>query len=190
MIILLPLLLAVSTLVRADNAVFARERNGMIHLRTDGSYPARFIIDYGQDITGFPTLNVVHAIGNTSLFSVAHSESRELLNQLHVSAIVASHSVTSRLLKSRVMDQLPCLLRRTLTESNTTTYPRPTPPTHVACSRVESDGRFLRSHLLASLYYQKWASFHPIIRLDREPLLIARIATGLTYGVLALKLLL
>ncbi|THV85913.1 glycoside hydrolase family 78 protein [Aureobasidium pullulans] len=89
MMILLPLLLAVSTLVRGDDAVFARERNGMIHLRTDGSYPARFVLDHGQDITGFPTLNVVHAIGNTSLFSVAHSESRALLNQIQSDGPIA-----------------------------------------------------------------------------------------------------
>jgi hypothetical protein len=68
------------------DSVFARARNDTIHLHSDGTHPAQFFIDHGHDINGFTTFHVVKASGNTSDFSVAHSESRALLDNLQVSS--------------------------------------------------------------------------------------------------------
>jgi len=63
-----------------DDPVFARQENGIIHLRADGSRPAQFVIDHGHDVNGFTTYHVLNASGDTSEFSIAHSETRALLN--------------------------------------------------------------------------------------------------------------
>lgn len=63
-----------------EDLVFARQDDGTIHLRSDGSRPAQFIIDHGHDVTGFTTYHVLNASGDTSKFSIAHSETRALLN--------------------------------------------------------------------------------------------------------------
>lgn len=77
----LPLLLLLCARSQAkENLVFARQENGIIHLRSDGSRPAQFIIDHGHDATGFATYHVLNASGDTSEFSIAHSETRALLN--------------------------------------------------------------------------------------------------------------
>jgi hypothetical protein len=78
----LPLLLLCSTRSNAkEDAVFARQENGIIHLRSDGSGSAQFIIDHGHDVNGYTTYHVLNASGDTSGFSIAHSEARALLNQ-------------------------------------------------------------------------------------------------------------
>jgi hypothetical protein len=78
----LPLLLLFSTGSNAkDDAVFARQENGIIHLRSDGSGSAQFIIDHGHDVNGHTTYHVVNASGDISGFSIAHSEATALLNQ-------------------------------------------------------------------------------------------------------------
>jgi hypothetical protein len=78
----LPLLLLFSTGSTAkEDAVFARQENGIIHLRSDGSGSAQFIIDHGHDVNGYTTYHVVNASGDTSGLSIAHSEARALLNQ-------------------------------------------------------------------------------------------------------------
>lgn len=66
-------------------SISARAKNGTIHLRSDGTHPAYLVIDHGHDINGFTTFHVVEASGNTSAFSIAHSESRALLDNLQVS---------------------------------------------------------------------------------------------------------
>ncbi|KAG9567370.1 glycoside hydrolase family 78 protein, partial [Aureobasidium melanogenum] len=76
------------TWVHGDS-VFARAKNGTIHLHSDGAHPAHFVIGHGHDINGFTAFHVVKASGNTSAFSIAHSESKALLNNLQSDGPVA-----------------------------------------------------------------------------------------------------
>jgi hypothetical protein len=78
--LLLLLLLSPGSNAKED-AVFARQENGIIHLRSDGSDPAQSIIDHGHDVNGYTTYHVINASGDTSGFSIAHSEAIALLNQ-------------------------------------------------------------------------------------------------------------
>jgi hypothetical protein len=78
----LPLLLLFSPVLNAKkDAVFATQEDGIIHLRSDGSGSAQFIIDHGRDVNGYTTYRVLNTSGDTSGFSIAHSETRALLNQ-------------------------------------------------------------------------------------------------------------
>ncbi|KAH0346428.1 glycoside hydrolase family 78 protein, partial [Aureobasidium melanogenum] len=70
-------------------SISARAKNGTIHLRSDGTHPAHLVIDHGHDINGFTTFHIVEASGNTSAFSIAHSESRALLDNLQSDGPIA-----------------------------------------------------------------------------------------------------
>lgn len=82
----LPLLLLCLRATRVyGDSVSVGAKNGTIHLSSDGTRPAHLVIDHGHDINGFTTFHIVEASGNTSAFSITHSESRALLDNLQVS---------------------------------------------------------------------------------------------------------
>lgn len=86
---LLPTILSLSATSWAlQDTVFAQDNDGLIHLRSNGSHPARFIIDHGHDVNGYTTFHVVRATGNTSDFVISHSEAGALLNLPNVSRTI------------------------------------------------------------------------------------------------------
>ena len=138
---LLPLLLLLSPGSQAkEDAVFARQENGIIHLRSDGLRPAQFVIDHGHDVNGFTTYHVLNASGNTSAFSIAHSETRAMLNANQVRSIIFAVLRKEVLTMSRVTDRSPWRPLSIPIEFNTTTYPHSTPLTRAVCCKAESDG--------------------------------------------------
>lgn len=121
---LLPLLLLFSPGSQAkEDVVFARQENGIIHLRSDGLRPAHFVIDHEHDVNGFTTYHVLNASGNTSAFSIAHSETRAMLNANQVRLILFAVRRKEILTMSRVTDQSPWLPLSIPIGFNTTTYP-------------------------------------------------------------------
>jgi hypothetical protein len=138
---LLPLLLLFSPGSNAkQDTVFARQENGIIHLRSDGVRPAQFVIDYGHDVNGFTTYHVLNASGDISAFSIAHSETRAMLNANQVRSITFAVLRKEGLTMSRVTDQSPCLPLSIPIGFNTTTYPQSTPLIRAVFCKAEFDG--------------------------------------------------
>lgn len=54
--------------------------NGTVNLDGSASSPAIVILDYGQDVEGFPTFEVVSASGDTSRLEITYSETRIILD--------------------------------------------------------------------------------------------------------------
>ncbi|KAK6005782.1 hypothetical protein QM012_007424 [Aureobasidium pullulans] len=75
--------------------ISTQAKNGTIHLHSDGTHPAHFVIDHGHDINGFTTFHVLKASGNTSAFSIAHSESRALLGNPQTDGPIAMAAAQS-----------------------------------------------------------------------------------------------
>jgi hypothetical protein len=137
----LPLLLLFSPGLNAkEGAIFARQENGIIHLHSDGSGSAQFIIDHGHDVNGYTTYHVVNASGDTSGFTIAHIEARALLNQDQVHLREWSSMYRSSQSKSRAMDRSLCLPSSKPIEFNITENLQSTPPTPAAFCRAVFDG--------------------------------------------------
>lgn len=54
-------------------------------LSSDGNSPSIVILDYGKDIEGYGTFQVIRKAGNTSVFETSYSETRALLDSYMVS---------------------------------------------------------------------------------------------------------
>lgn len=54
-------------------------------LRSDGITPSVIILDYGKDVEGYPTFNVLRRSEKTSVFEISYSETRAMLNFYMVS---------------------------------------------------------------------------------------------------------
>ena len=53
--------------------------NGTITLRGNSTTPAVVLLDYGHDVEGFPTFEVLSASGNVSGFKIRYSETKAVL---------------------------------------------------------------------------------------------------------------
>ncbi|KAF6808965.1 condensin complex component cnd1 [Colletotrichum sojae] len=55
--------------------------NGTTTITSNGTAPAVVVLDYGQNVEGVPTFEVISASGDTSLFEVSYGESRPALDK-------------------------------------------------------------------------------------------------------------
>ncbi|SPO07404.1 related to alpha-L-rhamnosidase C [Cephalotrichum gorgonifer] len=66
---------------RGNTADLILGRADSITLLSDGKVPDILIIDYDQDVEGFPTFEIVEAKGDTSVFEVTYGETRAAVDQ-------------------------------------------------------------------------------------------------------------
>lgn len=53
--------------------------NGTITLKGSATTPARVLLDYGHNVEGFPTFEILSASGNVSGFKIRYSETKAVL---------------------------------------------------------------------------------------------------------------
>lgn len=59
--------------------------NGTTTITSNGTAPAVVFLDYGRNVEGIPTFEVISASGDTSVFEVSYGESRPALDKYMVS---------------------------------------------------------------------------------------------------------
>lgn len=67
--------------------------NGTFTIKRSKSTPGVVVLDYGINVEGFPTFQVLSAIGDTSGLEITYSESREVLDNHYM--VCASPEVSS-----------------------------------------------------------------------------------------------
>lgn len=58
--------------------------NGTIMIKGSESTPGVIVLDYGANVEGFPTFQVLSATGDTSGLEITYSESREVLDSFYM----------------------------------------------------------------------------------------------------------
>lgn len=80
------------SLIQHENAfVFA----GDITLSAEATSPEVLILDFGQNMEGFPTFEVASTLGDTSKFEITFAESKDALGQYMVRAVQEASAMTS-----------------------------------------------------------------------------------------------
>lgn len=76
-----------------DSIVPIYVANGTVTIKGSKSTPGVIVLDYGANVEGFPTFQVLSATGDTSGLEITYSESREVLDSFYV--VSASLEVSS-----------------------------------------------------------------------------------------------
>ncbi|KAF4994552.1 hypothetical protein FDECE_13075 [Fusarium decemcellulare] len=71
----------ISQQIQDENTSLILGRVDPTTISSDGSSPGILVIDYGHNVEGFPTFEVLKAEGNTSILEVTYGESKAALSQ-------------------------------------------------------------------------------------------------------------
>lgn len=67
-----------------DSMVPIYGSNGTVTIKGTNSTPHVIILDYGANVEGIPTFQVISATGDTSCLEITYSESREVLDSYYM----------------------------------------------------------------------------------------------------------
>lgn len=95
--------------------------NRTITIKGSRSTPGVIVLDYGANVEGLPTFQVLSATGDTSGLEITYSESREVLDSFYVVITLIEISSAYTNLMNRAMDLLHWPQQWTPTESIDTT---------------------------------------------------------------------
>lgn len=73
------------TYIDSTRSGVAVSEDHVFKLSSDGITPSAIILDYGKDVEGYPTFNVIRESGDTSVFEMTYSETRAMLDSHMVS---------------------------------------------------------------------------------------------------------
>ncbi|KAF9874327.1 hypothetical protein CkaCkLH20_08310 [Colletotrichum karsti] len=102
----LPRVLSRSVEKTSQNDTFIYASNDTTTLTSNGTAPAIVILDFGRNVEGIPTFEVISASGDTSLFEISFAEARSSLDQYMVLK-PSSKTKSQRLTKPKSDGPLP-----------------------------------------------------------------------------------
>lgn len=72
------------SVARVDKNEVIYGSKGTVSLSSDGKKPHTMILDYGENVEGHPTFEVVSASGDTSAFELTYAESKYAFSNYQV----------------------------------------------------------------------------------------------------------